>query len=108
MKNYKEYLLCVLRAYPLGFIVLGAYFGYVTLWILIGQIYTLTTIYWGCFFFFIFWFSIVVDSLMCKIRKDNTLTGISLGALIVLVVSLIVYFWYFKMDFLVLLRHIVT
>lgn len=99
MKNYKEYLLCVLRAYPLGFIVLSAYFGYVTLWILIGRIYTLTTIYWGCFFFFVFWFSIVVDSLMCKIRKDNTLTGIGLGALIVLVGSLIVYYLVFQNGF---------
>lgn len=37
---------------------------------------------------------------MCKIRKDNTLTGIGLGALIVLVVSLIVYYLVFQNGFL--------
>ncbi|MFC3867764.1 hypothetical protein [Helicobacter equorum] len=68
--------------------------------ILISRFSTLTTIILGLFF--VFWLSVVVDSLTHKIHKGNTITGIGFGTLIVLLVSLI---WYFKMD-LVLLRHI--
>lgn len=104
---FKNHFFRVIRAYPLGFVVLSAYFGYMLLAILI-DISGALRLFWSYFFVFVFFFSLVVDFFTHKIHIRDRITSIGIGAILVVLVSLVVYYMIFRHGFCVTISEGIT
>lgn len=98
LPRFKAYFLRVMSVYPLGLITLSVYFAYV-LWALLADYPTMPVALWSYFFVFVFSFSMVLDSFIPKIHTGDRVTRVSFGAIVVVVVSLVVYHTIFKYGF---------
>ncbi|WP_394909090.1 hypothetical protein [uncultured Helicobacter sp.] len=94
----KSYLLRVMSAYPLGLITLSVYFTY-TLWAILTHAPAVSFIYWNNFYVFVCLLTLVVDALTHKIHTGDRIMRVGLGAIVVVLVSLVVYHTIFKYGF---------
>lgn len=98
LPRLKSYLLRVMSAYPLGLITLSVYFTY-TLWAILTHAPAVSFIYWNNFYVFVCLLTLVVDALTHKIHTGDRITRVGLGAIVVVLVSLVVYHTIFKYGF---------
>ncbi|WP_394984584.1 hypothetical protein [uncultured Helicobacter sp.] len=98
LPRFKSYLLRVMSAYPLGLITLSVYFAY-TLWAILTHAPATSFVYWNNFYVFVCLLTLVVDALTHKIHTGDRITRVGLGAIAVVLVSLVVYHTIFKYGF---------
>ncbi|WP_394959132.1 hypothetical protein [uncultured Helicobacter sp.] len=98
LPRFKAYFLRVMSVYPLGLITLSVYFAYV-LWAIVMSSPAALFIHWSNFCVFVCLFAFVVDAITHKIHTGDRVTRVSFGAIVVVVVSMVVYHTIFKHGF---------